>query len=371
MATEIFPAMLDAIAGAEHTIDLLTFVYWRGRDRNGVRRGARPSGRDLVSGSGPPDAWGLTSLTEVLIDMMVGAGVRVRWFRTAAPVAADQGEPSDPSQGRWSWTRRSDSPVASVSPMSGTATLGTRRSGVTRTSGSVVRRSTASGPRSSTTGSEIDPELFDRTVDRFPEQPQAGGSGDPVRPWRIGNRCERHVDPAARSAPARGGTHPGHDRVLRARCGADRTPARRGRSGSAGRDPAPRAARGQALRAAGGSSPRISSYSGTGSSIWQFQPSMLHAKIMTVDGLVANVGSANFNARSTELDEEINLVALTAHWSDSSTISSTRTSSGARRSILADGKNAPSARRALVGLTKPLRHSLNEPGRSRARVVGV
>ena len=47
-----------------------------------------------------------------------------------------------------------------------------------------------------------------------------------------------------------------------------------------------------------------------GVSVWQFQPSMLHAKVMTVDGLVANVGSANFNARSTELDEEINLVAL-------------------------------------------------------------
>lgn len=31
---------------------------------------------------------------------------------------------------------------------------------------------------------------------------------------------------------------------------------------------------------------------------------------MTVDGIVANVGSANLNARSTELDEEINLVAI-------------------------------------------------------------
>jgi cardiolipin synthase len=47
-----------------------------------------------------------------------------------------------------------------------------------------------------------------------------------------------------------------------------------------------------------------------GVKIWQFQPSMLHAKIMTVDGVVANVGSANLNARSTELDEEINLVAF-------------------------------------------------------------
>ena len=27
---EIFPAMLDSIAGAKRTVDLLTFVYWRG-----------------------------------------------------------------------------------------------------------------------------------------------------------------------------------------------------------------------------------------------------------------------------------------------------------------------------------------------------
>ena len=37
---------------------------------------------------------------------------------------------------------------------------------------------------------------------------------------------------------------------------------------------------------------------------------MLHAKIMTVDGLIANVGSANLNSRSTELDEEVNLVII-------------------------------------------------------------
>ena len=35
---------------------------------------------------------------------------------------------------------------------------------------------------------------------------------------------------------------------------------------------------------------------------------MLHAKIMTVDGAVANVGSSNFNSRSLEFDDEVNLV---------------------------------------------------------------
>lgn len=27
---QIFPAMLEAIAAAEHTVELLTFVYWKG-----------------------------------------------------------------------------------------------------------------------------------------------------------------------------------------------------------------------------------------------------------------------------------------------------------------------------------------------------
>jgi cardiolipin synthase len=47
-----------------------------------------------------------------------------------------------------------------------------------------------------------------------------------------------------------------------------------------------------------------------GVAIWNFQPTMLHAKVMTVDGAVANVGSANLNPRSVTWDEEINVVAV-------------------------------------------------------------
>jgi cardiolipin synthase len=47
-----------------------------------------------------------------------------------------------------------------------------------------------------------------------------------------------------------------------------------------------------------------------GVKLWAYQPTMLHAKIMTVDGLVANVGSANFNSRSLEFDDEVNLTVL-------------------------------------------------------------
>ena len=47
-----------------------------------------------------------------------------------------------------------------------------------------------------------------------------------------------------------------------------------------------------------------------GVNLWNFQPSMLHAKVMTVDALACNIGSANLDSRSTALDEEINVVVL-------------------------------------------------------------
>jgi cardiolipin synthase len=44
--------------------------------------------------------------------------------------------------------------------------------------------------------------------------------------------------------------------------------------------------------------------------IWCYQPTMLHMKMITIDGIVASVGSANFNARSLLQDEELNLAVF-------------------------------------------------------------
>ncbi|HEU4910284.1 MAG TPA: phospholipase D-like domain-containing protein, partial [Actinomycetes bacterium] len=49
---------------------------------------------------------------------------------------------------------------------------------------------------------------------------------------------------------------------------------------------------------------------GCGVRVWTFQPSMMHAKVMTVDGQAAVVGSSNFNRRSLDHDEEVVLIAL-------------------------------------------------------------
>src|SRR4051812_32470862 len=78
---EIFPAMLEAIEKAEHTIDLLTFVYWVGEigtefaERLADR--ARPGVRVRIL----LDGYGARSIDHSLLDLLDEAGAQVRWFR--------------------------------------------------------------------------------------------------------------------------------------------------------------------------------------------------------------------------------------------------------------------------------------------------
>jgi cardiolipin synthase len=47
-----------------------------------------------------------------------------------------------------------------------------------------------------------------------------------------------------------------------------------------------------------------------GAEIYEYGPSMIHAKLMTVDGLWSVVGSTNFDHRSFALNDEVNLAVL-------------------------------------------------------------
>jgi cardiolipin synthase len=47
-----------------------------------------------------------------------------------------------------------------------------------------------------------------------------------------------------------------------------------------------------------------------GAEIYEYQPSMVHAKIMVIDGMWSVVGSTNFDNRSFGLNDEVNLVTL-------------------------------------------------------------
>ncbi len=47
-----------------------------------------------------------------------------------------------------------------------------------------------------------------------------------------------------------------------------------------------------------------------GAEIFEYEPSMIHAKLMTVDGLWSVIGSTNFDHRSFALNDEVNLAVL-------------------------------------------------------------
>ena len=78
---EIFPAMLEAIRKAQHTVDLMTFVYWKGwpaqqfadtlcdRARAGLRV------RVLI------DALGGIQIEDGIVEAMEDSGVDVHWYR--------------------------------------------------------------------------------------------------------------------------------------------------------------------------------------------------------------------------------------------------------------------------------------------------
>ena len=51
-------------------------------------------------------------------------------------------------------------------------------------------------------------------------------------------------------------------------------------------------------------------FMGQGIEVYEYQPSMMHAKAMIVDGLLSIVGSANFDNRSLELNDELNIAVF-------------------------------------------------------------
>src|SRR4029450_10214368 len=78
---EIFPAMLEAIAGAEHPVGFLPFVYWRGQIGTTFAEALSERALSGVRVRVLLDAWGAHRLDRALIDMMQEAGGRGRWVR--------------------------------------------------------------------------------------------------------------------------------------------------------------------------------------------------------------------------------------------------------------------------------------------------
>ena len=305
---EIFPAMLEAIGEAERTIDLLTFVYWRGEIGTEFAEALSKKASSGVRVRVLLDAWGCASIEQSLVSEMENAGVRLRWFRPLHRL-----QPTKANHR----THRKVMIVDEATGFTGGVGIADEWRGDARNEHEWrdthfrLRGPAVDGLRAAFLDNwlETDPELFDASIDRFPDQPQPGQAviqcvrGASEVGW---NDMSTLLSALLQLAQDR-------IRITTAYFVPDDELLER-LSAASGRGvtveillPGPHGDK-RFVQLAGQSV--YERLLGDGVRIWHYQPTMLHAKVMTVYGLVANVGSANFNARSTKLDEEINLVAL-------------------------------------------------------------
>jgi cardiolipin synthase len=305
---EIFPAMFEAIDAAQHTIDFLTFVYWTGEvgDELGRRLAARA--RDGVRVRVLLDAWGAHTMDKQVLGTIEDAGARLHWFRPLHRLRLGQ------------FNHRTHRKVLITDEAVGfTGGVGiadcwrgdARNEDEWRDTHFRIEGPAVDGLRAAflDNWAETDPTLFDENVDRFPDQPQPGSSviqcvrGASETGWSdmstlfralVQLACERIRITTAYFVPD-------DDLCTRLLDAANR-----------GVEidillPGPHADK-RFVQLAG--EHEYGELLDGGVRVWNFQPSMLHAKVMTVDSCVANIGSANLNMRSVSLDEEINVVVV-------------------------------------------------------------
>jgi cardiolipin synthase A/B len=308
---EIFPAMLDAINTAEHTIDFLTFVYWKGDVGTRFAQALCDRARAGVRVRVLLDGWGARPIETGLIDDMNGAGVHVRWFRPLRRFRPGE------------VNHRTHRKVLIVDESTGfTGGVGicdlwlgdARNAHEWRDTHFRVEGPCVDGLRAAFLDNwlETDPVLFDGEHDRFPDQPKPGdaivqcvrGASETGRS-DVSTLLRTLLQIAERRVRITTAYFVPDDDLVARLC-----------------DAADRDVSVQILLPGANADKRFVQLAGEadyaqllakGIELWNFEPSMLHAKIMTVDGLVASVGSANLNARSLSCDEEVNLVAMDPH----------------------------------------------------------
>ncbi len=310
---EIFPAMFEAVEAAERTIDFLTFVYWEGEigaelaARLCERAEAGVRVRVLL------DALGARTMERRLVDDMEAARVDVRWFRPLRRF-----RPLEVNHRTHRKVLVVDEAVGFTGGV-GIADVWTgdaRNEHEWRDTHFRVTGPAVDGLRAAFLDNwgETTPELFS-DVDTFPEQPQPGSSvvqcirGAAETGWSDVDALVRTLLQLAQERVRITTAYFVPDQELRRNlCEASE-----------------RGVRVEILLPGPHTDKRFVQLAGEGSyqdlidagiEIWHYEPTMLHAKVMTVDGIVSNIGSSNLNARSMNRDEEVNLVvfdpALTA-----------------------------------------------------------
>jgi len=305
---EIFPAMLDAIDSATGTVDLVTFVYWEGAIArkfadtlsSAATRGCRV--RVLL------DALGARKLAPDLVDEMSDAGCDVRWFR---PIHDSIPKFSEVDHRTHRKILVCDGEVG----FTGGVGIADEWDGDARDD--TEWRDTHLAIRGPAVAG-----LLAGFIDNWADQNDDGF--DP--------RDETIVQPTARGSSTcsviRGSAETGASELWRLMLGMISCAERRVRIATAYFNPDERLCRALSDAVERGVEVSIllpgehadkrfvqiageSTYASmleAGVDIRTYDVSMMHAKVITVDGAVATVGSANMNQRSTQFDEETNVV---------------------------------------------------------------
>lgn len=350
---EIFPAMLDAIGGAERTIEFVTFVYWKGQIAHDFAGALARKARAGVRVRIILDGFGSLPMPDELIELMKSAGVVVERFR---PVVRWK---------FWESDHRTHRKLLIVDNRIGFA-------------GGV-------GVAEEWTGDARGPDEWRDTHFRVEGPAVLGMRAAFLSDWRdCGHPIDQSdidlsvsegvgsVDVAVIDGSAQIGFNQA-ERVLEAVVAAGQhqiliqTPYL---------NPAPELSQLLVAAAARGVEvdicipgphidKRISAVVAEecvqpliagGVSVWIYQPTMMHVKAVVVDGVLSLVGSVNINRRSVEKDEEVAVAILDA---GIATTLEDHFREDIDRSVPYEPTDQPSlGRRVLAKLLRPIKRDL-------------
>ncbi|MBW3621223.1 MAG: cardiolipin synthase B [Actinobacteria bacterium] len=300
----IFPAMLDAIRSAERTIDFMTYVYWGGAPAEWFAEAFAERARDGLRVRVLVDAIGARLMDDELVQRMTEAGVLFERFRPVGDLKLRASHR----------THRRVLLLDGAVGFTGGVGIAEEWLGDARTEHEWrethvrVEGPAADGLRAAflENWAETPHPILDRD-EQYPAPEHAGdvaamvvrsSAGHGVSRMSILKRllidlAEERVDiTSAYLAPDEGAIQAITDACVR---------------GVQVRILVPGAHVDK--RVAGlAAQEHFEELMTAGARMFTYERSMLHAKTMVVDGVVADVGSANFNSRSLSQDEEVDLV---------------------------------------------------------------
>lgn len=305
---EIFPAMLDAISSSKRTVDFLTFIYWTGEIGRQFAECLAERAQAGVRVRVLLDAMGAWSLDTTVVKIMEDAGCDVRWFRPVSKETALQAN---------NRTHRKVLICDELTGFTGGVGIADEWNGDARNENEWrdthfrVVGPACDGLRAAflDNWAETGTDLIDLDVDQFPMQPSSGdlevitvlgmaeaGNSD------IWNLFRVLIELATETLRISTAYFTPDENIITRLCDA----AERGVDVQV-MVPGPNADKRFVQIASEAEYARMLA---CGIEMHSFQPSMLHAKILTIDGHISVVGSANFNKRSTEYDDEVVLVVF-------------------------------------------------------------